>query len=62
MLSAPSPREAVYIPSETSPRQEKKPSHKSDHQPALDGVDAKQFRDALIKQCTGEEFRYMTFL
>ncbi|XP_072034772.1 centriolar satellite-associated tubulin polyglutamylase complex regulator 1-like [Amphiura filiformis] len=56
LLSAPSPREAVYIPSETSPRQEKKPHHRSDQQPTLDGVDATQFRDALIKECTGAEF------
>ena len=57
LLSAPSPREAVYIPSETSPRQEKKPP-RSD-QPMQDGVDARQYRDALIKECSEAEFRWV---
>ena len=57
LLSAPSPREAVYIPSETSPRQEKKPQ-RSD-QPMQDGVDARQYRDALIKECSEAEFRWV---
>ena len=57
--SAHSPREAVYIPSETSPRQEKKQPPRPVEQASLDGVDSRQFLEALGKECINAAYRWV---
>ena len=60
--AAQSPREAVYIPSEMSPRQQKKPSQPSADHPPPDGVDTRYFLDAVAKECQRAKFRLVTIL
>ncbi|XP_071804710.1 centriolar satellite-associated tubulin polyglutamylase complex regulator 1-like [Asterias amurensis] len=50
VASLPSPREAVYIPSESSPRQEKKHPKPVEHA-TPDGVESRLFLEALTKKC-----------
>ncbi|XP_022083771.1 UPF0705 protein C11orf49 homolog isoform X2 [Acanthaster planci] len=55
--SAQSPREAVYIPSETSPRQEKKQPRPLD-QAAPEGVDCRLFLEAVAKECSDAAYSH----
>ncbi|XP_071505130.1 centriolar satellite-associated tubulin polyglutamylase complex regulator 1-like [Diadema antillarum] len=57
--AAQSPREAVYIPSETSPRQQQKkpPQAAADHPPP-DSVDTRHFLDAIAKECQRAKYSY----
>ncbi|XP_022083772.1 UPF0705 protein C11orf49 homolog isoform X3 [Acanthaster planci] len=54
---AQSPREAVYIPSETSPRQEKKQPRPLD-QAAPEGVDCRLFLEAVAKECSDAAYSH----
>eukprot|EP00057_Strongylocentrotus_purpuratus_P031899 XP_786026.2 PREDICTED: UPF0705 protein C11orf49 homolog [Strongylocentrotus purpuratus] len=56
--SAQSPRETVYIPSEVSPRQQKKPSQSSAENPPPDGVDTRYFLDAISKECQRAKYSF----
>nr|XP_054762294.1 centriolar satellite-associated tubulin polyglutamylase complex regulator 1-like [Lytechinus pictus] len=56
--AAQSPRETVYIPSEASPRQQKKPSQSSADHPPPEGVDTRYFQDAISKECQRAKFSY----
>lgn len=56
--AAQSPRETVYIPSEMSPRQQKKPPSSSADHPPPDGVDTRYFLEAISKECQRAKFSY----
>ncbi len=56
VTSLPSPREAVYIPSESSPRQEKKQPKPIEHA-IPDGVESRLYLEALTKECTEATYR-----